>query len=193
MLPSHREPDALELRIESSLEYYVIENRQELAFGSPWSQGLAPHFCPGILIWHIDGAIADPGTQYWASNSVNNLQAANAPPHLGVTVKEADLDSSLAASISLECDDTYRIGSTFEGDAAMLWDGSPSGVSLRVLSSPDSEGRVDVAIRCPRCTAASPVTTTAVAAVDMTDGSVRVQSWLLLAPVLLVASLGLRA
>jgi M6 family metalloprotease-like protein len=169
LLPSHREPDALKLTIEDSLEYYVIENRQELSFGSPWAKGLAPNFCPGVLIWHIDGSIAESGSQYWNMNTVNNPQAVNGPAHLGLTVREADLDNSLA-SVNLECEDTFRIGSKYEGEAAKLWDGSPSSVTLEVLTSPDSEGRVNVAIRCPRCTT---IATTTTLFEWTTDGSVR--------------------
>lgn len=128
----------------ASREYFLLENRQPLGSDSGW---LSAGLCAGLVIWHIDEDIVDG---YFGVNS--QPPYAGAPPHPGVIVVEADGAFDLIASPPTygECDDTWAVGRTWDASSTpgnALWDGSPSGLSVTVVSA--EAGNVTVAVTSP--------------------------------------------
>jgi immune inhibitor A len=112
----------------SSLEYFVLENRQPLGFDVDWTD---VDLCPGLVIWHIDQDIVQQYPYY-----VNTLALAGGPPHQGVIVVEADGDFDMINPPMNygECSDTWTVGQTWDANStpsSRLWDGSDSRATVR--------------------------------------------------------------
>jgi immune inhibitor A len=126
----------------SSLEYFVLENRQPLGFDVDWT---GVDLCPGLVIWHIDQDIVQQYPYY-----VNTLALAGGPPHQGVIVVEADGDFDMINPPMNygECSDTWTVGQTWDANStpsSRLGDGSDSRLAVTVLD--ESDGAVVLAVR----------------------------------------------
>jgi immune inhibitor A len=126
----------------SSLEYFVLENRQPLGYDVDWT---GVDLCPGLVIWHIDQDIVQRYPYY-----VNTLALAGSPPHQGVIVVEADggFDMINPPLNYGECSDTWTAGQTWDANStpsSRLWDESDSQLAVTVLDERD--GAVVLAIR----------------------------------------------
>jgi len=126
----------------SSLEYFVLENRQPLGFDEDWTTA---GLCAGLVIWHIDQDIVQRYPYY-----VNTRALAGSPPHQGVIVVEADggFDMINPPMNYGECSDTWTVGRTWDANStpsSRLWDGSDSQLAVTVLD--ESDGAVVLAVR----------------------------------------------
>ncbi|TEB09723.1 M6 family metalloprotease domain-containing protein [Pelotomaculum propionicicum] len=63
----------------SQTEYFLFENKQQTGY----DLYLDGH---GLLVWHIDGSMANPDSIYWRANEVNNISNG----HYGVALVQAD-------------------------------------------------------------------------------------------------------
>lgn len=131
----------------NSREYFLLENRQPLAFDINWqSAGL----CPGLLIWHVDQEIVEA---YALSNLVNTQGLAGSPEHPGVVLVEADgrYDMLNAPYTYGECSDTWQPGQVFNDlsiPSARRWDGQSSHISVEVLGQ-NQDGSLNLHIILP--------------------------------------------
>jgi hypothetical protein len=103
-----------------------------------------------LVIWHIDQTVVD---KYRYGNNVNTLPSVGGPLHPGVAVVEADGRYDMITPGSAvpfdygECSDTWQVGQSWGATStpnSNLWDGTSSGLSLRVLS--ENEGTLTLEI-----------------------------------------------
>jgi M6 family metalloprotease domain len=127
----------LKLNTPESDEYFLIENRQKTSYDQ-YMDG------SGLLIWHIDSAIADPNSIYWQRYNTVNSSGDYSPPHHGVYVVEADGGNELDSARN-----TGDAGDPFPGSSNVrtlkgtgqtdpnltTWDGQENNLSITSISN----------------------------------------------------------
>jgi M6 family metalloprotease-like protein len=114
-------------------EYFLIVNRQAVGFNSGMSNY---NLCPGVYIWHVDETVLN---SYWDTNRINSQASAGGGSHPGVALVEADGNDGLtSAPLGYgECSDAWKKKKLWNRKRAAnsrLWDGSNSGLVMKVLS-----------------------------------------------------------
>lgn len=135
----------------NSKEYFLLENRQGTGFDQDWT---AKGLCKGLLIWHIDQNIIDQHPY-----AVNTLSSAGGGAHQGILLVEADGTFDMIHSLNYgECNDTWTVGRTWNNTStpnSRLWNGSASGLSVRV--SGETNGVLTLDITTPTQCASAPL------------------------------------
>ncbi|MEW6173778.1 MAG: Ig-like domain-containing protein [Bacillota bacterium] len=98
-------------------EYFLVENRQNTGYDT---------YLPGkgLLIWHVDHDIMNPGSSYWQNNTVN-VSGVN-----GLQVEEADNEWEMVATVGKN-----------RGDAGDPFPGATGNIAFTPFSAPDSNER----------------------------------------------------
>jgi M6 family metalloprotease-like protein len=109
----------------TSEEFFLVEYRSETS-GAAYDRSLPGHG-QGLLIWHIDDAIAR-GRGVGSSNTVNS-----GSPHKGVAVVPAN-GVEVGGSNFGTASDPFTNGQLFTDPLSNTWAGDPSGVGILNIS-----------------------------------------------------------
>ena len=120
----------------SPTEFFVIENRGP---GDKWAAS-APD--QGIAIWHVDEAVYG-----------NNDQQMTPSLHYQVSLEQADGEFDLEMNLGDDSSDLFDATTPYFNDGttpdAFWWDGTPSGIAIKVLGPPAASIDVEFSDEIP--------------------------------------------
>ena len=129
--PIEESPVVYELRPSGrAADYFLISNEQQISFDRALPES-------GVLIWHIDGTEANPGSYDWR-NDVLNTPSQNATHHDDIAIVEAGHAGDLHVPLDSAgmYNDTYPSSNGNNAFTATsnpnndLWNGQPLGMDV---------------------------------------------------------------